>query len=462
MANSRKSPRASGGPDGDPIAVLENALRDALAAHVAPESRVAVALSGGIDSMVLLDVAAALAASEEIVVSAIHVDHGLSPNAGRWAEFCATQCAARGVGLTLHEPRIERPHGRSLEAEARAARYACLLSADVDVVLLAHHADDQAETVLLQLLRGAGPRGLAAMPPFRPGRPALLRPFLEHPRARLAAYAAARGLSWIDDESNANRALARNALRHDVAPLLAARFPGYPQTLVRGARLQAQASALLDDLAKIDASGAVDASGLDEARLAALSPVRARNLLRWFLCEQGARPPSEARVKEMLRQLLGAGAGGRLRIRIDGMELGRYRGRVVVHAPGPQPFELPWRGEAEVRLPGGLLVFTPARGVGLATAKLAQGPVVLRSRAGGERMRLAENRPTRTLKQLLQEARVPSWMRHSLPLVWCGDELAAVAGIGVALKFQAEPGEPGWTLEWRPSPVRGAEHRFAD
>ncbi|HEX7271827.1 MAG TPA: tRNA lysidine(34) synthetase TilS [Casimicrobiaceae bacterium] len=437
----------------DPLAILENALRDALAAHAAPGSRVAVALSGGIDSMVLLDVAAALAASEEVAVSALHVNHGFSPNARRWAEFCAAQCAARGVELAVHELRIERRRGRSLEAEARTARYASLLSADVDVVLLAHHADDQAETVLLQLVRGAGPRGLAAMPPFKPGRPALLRPFLEQPRTMLAAYAAACGLSWVDDESNADRTLARNALRHEVAPLLAARFPGYPQTLVRAARLQAQASALLDELAGIDASGAIDASGLEQARLAVLSQARARNLLRWFLCEQGLRPPSEARVAEMLRQLLDAGADGRVRIGLDGLELGRHRGRVVVHAPDPQPFELPWQGEAELRLPGGVLAFTPARGAGLGTAKLARGRVVLRSRAGGERMRLAENRPTRTLKQLLQEARVPPWMRQSLPFVWCGDELAAVAGIGVALKFQAAPGEPGWTLDWRPSPT---------
>jgi tRNA(Ile)-lysidine synthase len=355
--------------------------------------------------------------------------------------------------LTQHHLQIERRRGRSLEADARNARYACLLAADVDAVVLAHHADDQAETVLLQLLRGAGPRGGAAMPPFTPGRPALLRPFLDHPRATLAAYALTRGLSWVEDESNANRALARNALRHEIAPLLAARFPGYPLTLVRAARLQAEAAALLHELAAGDASGAMDATGLEQARLAALSAPRARNLLRWFLCEQGARAPSEARLADMLRQLLGAGDSARIRISLDGMEIGRHRGRIVVHAPDAQPFERPWRGETEVRLPGGVLAFTPAQGAGLGTAKLAQGRVVLRSRAGGERMRLAANRPTRALKQLLQEAHVPPWMRQSLPLVFCGDELAAVAGVGIAVKFQAAPGEPGWTLDWRPSPA---------
>ena len=151
----------------------------------------AVALSGGLDSMVLLDALATLASRDGVTLSAIHVHHGLSPNADRWAEFCAAQCAVREVPLTLHRVALARASGRSLEALARAARYERLLAADVDVIALAHHADDQAETLLLQLLRGAGPHGLAAMPSWRDGRPALLRPLLALPRATLAACAAA-------------------------------------------------------------------------------------------------------------------------------------------------------------------------------------------------------------------------------------------------------------------------------
>lgn len=426
------------------------AIAAALADHAAAGARVAVALSGGLDSMVLLDAAAASVARPSLALSAIHVQHGLSPNAEQWAEFCAAQCARRGVALTVHRLRLERRHGESLEALARTARYECLLAAEVELVALAHHADDQAETVLLQLLRGAGAPGLSAMAPYQPGPPALLRPLLGLSRATLAAYAAARGLAWIEDESNADTRHARNFLRREVAPLLAARFPGYPGTLVRAARHQAVASALADALAEIDAALAVDASGLDRARLGALAPPRARNLLRWFLRAQGLRPPSEARLTEMLRQVTHAGPDAHTRIAHDGVEIGCHRDRIVVHAPRAATFVRLWEGEPELRLPGGLLRFERALGSGLAAAKLAQAPVTLRSRCGGERIRLAANRPARALKKLLQEARMPPWEREALPLLWSGDELAAVPGIGVATAYQAAPDEAGWSLSWRP------------
>src|SRR5947208_114128 len=171
MASSRNSP-----PADQAVAAVSAVLAAALVEHVNPGASLAIALSGGVDSIVLLDAAAALAARHPINLSAIHVHHGLSPNADRWADFCAAQCTARSVPLATHRLRLSRERGSSLEAQARSARYERLLAADVDVVALAHHADDQAETVLLQLLRGAGPQGLAAMPAVRPGHPALLSP----------------------------------------------------------------------------------------------------------------------------------------------------------------------------------------------------------------------------------------------------------------------------------------------
>ena len=443
MANSRNSPQAS-------AAVVDAALAAALVERVGPGASFAVALSGGIDSMVLLDAAARLAPLHPLALSAIHVHHGLSPNADRWADFCAAQCAARNVPLVTHRLRLARERGSSLEARARAARYERLLSADVEVIALAHHADDQAETLLLQLLRGAGPHGLAAMPAVRVGRPALLRPLLGLARGTLAACAAERGLAWIEDESNADRRHARNFLRLEIVPGLAARFAGYPATLARAARNQAEAAGLADELAAIDAAAAVDDSGLSRAGLAALSPPRARNLLRWFLREKGLRPPSEALLAEMLRQLVAADEDARIRIAQNGAEIGTHRGRVVIHAPATPAFERVWRGEPEVVLPGGVLAFERARGAGVAEGKLGAGRVTLRSRGGGERIRLAANRPTHAVKKLLQEARLPPWERQALPLIWSGDELAAVPGIGVALAFQAAPGEPGWRVEWRP------------
>jgi tRNA(Ile)-lysidine synthase len=360
-------------------------------------------------------------------------------------------CAARSVPLTTARVNVARRPGQSLEAAARAARYQKLLAADADIVVLAHHADDQAETVLLQLLRGAGPAGLAAMPHHRArdgARPALLRPLLELPRATLAAYANARGLAWIDDESNADRRHKRNLLRHDVAPRLAQAFPGYPTVLVRAAGHQAEASALLDELARQDAGNTQD--GLDRAALAGLSPGRARNLLRWFLRDEGLRPPSTARLAEMLAQLQTAGTDARTRIVHDGVEIGCHRGKVLVHAAAVGSYARGWRGESSVELPGGVLRFERTHGDGIVAAKFDAAAVTLRSRHGGERIQLAANRPRRAVKKLLYDAQLPIWRRQELPFIWCGDELAAVPGIGVALAFQARPGEAAWRVDWRP------------
>ena len=473
MANSRNSPPAEGGgrssaevaargatrrPHGARSTAaadaVDAAVAAALSAFVVPGSHVAVALSGGIDSMVLLDALARVAASHRFTLSAIHVNHGLSPNASAWSSFCAERCAERAVPLSIHELRLARARGASLEAQARAARYACFDAATVDVIVLAHHADDQAETVLLQLLRGSGPRGLAAMPAFRAGRPALLRPFLGLPRAAIGAYAQARQLQWITDESNDDTRYKRNLLRNGVAPLLVAEFPGYPLTLARAATHQAEASELLDELAQHDAATAIDALGLDCARLAQLSAARGRNLLRWYLRGEGLRAPSEARLADLLHQVRTADA--RMRIVHDGAEIGCHHGHVVVHAPTPAPFRSEWHGEAEVRLPGGLMRFARTRGTGIAAAKLAQRQVSLRSRAGGERIQLVANRPRRALKKMLQDAGFPVWQRASVPLVFCGEELVAVPGLGVELAYQPGDDEHGWTVDWRPDPHRGA------
>ncbi len=424
------------------------AISAALAAWVPPASSVAVALSGGMDSMVLLDALASRAAPHSLRLSAIHAHHGISANADAWSSFCADQCASRNVAFTLHRLDLERKRGQSLEAVARSARYRALMAADVDIVALAHHADDQAETLLLQLLRGSGPRGISAMPAYRAGRPALLRPLLGLPRRVLAEYAHARGLAWIEDESNADPRHKRNALRNEIAPRLVEHFPGYPKTLARAAARQSEASALLDELASIDAGPGLDEEGLERALLARLSPQRAGNVLRWFLRLEGLRAPSEARLAEMLRQLSGGGA--RTRIAHDGAEIGCHRGRVVVHLPATDIFLRRWQGETEVALPGGVLAFEHGEGSGIAAAKFDGAVVTLRSRIGGERIRLASNRPRHSVKKLLQDAKLSQWQRMALPMVWCNDQLAAIPGIGVDLSFLAEHDEPAWKLVWRP------------
>ena len=441
---------------------VRNAARAATAMHEASVTlRVTVALSGGRDSMALLDAFARLAPELRLALCAAHVHHGLSPQADAWAEFCAGECAARGVPLTVHRVRVARAGGASLEATARAARYAALATADADCVALAHHADDQAETLLLQLLRGSGPAGLAGMPTHRsPAEgPALLRPFLSLPRAAIDAYARAFGLAWVDDESNADIGVKRNFIRREIAPLLAQAFPGYPATLARAAAHQAEAAWLEDDLAQIDATDAIGSDAdtgatLDRDVLIALfgrAPHRARNLLRWFLRQHGLAAPSTARLGAMLDQLTQAPADARVRLAHAGVEIGFHRGRVIVHAPAVAPFEIAWRGETELALPHGSLEFAGCVGAGIARTALDTGPVTVRSRSGGERLAPVAGRPSRPLKRLLQEAAMPAWQRASLPLLFCGDALALVPGVGVDQAFQAGAGAPGCKVEWRPN-----------
>ena len=426
---------------------------------------IAIALSGGRDSMVLMDALARLRGVLSFTLSAVHVHHGLSPNADHWTEFCAGQCEQRGIALAIERVTIYRRGGMSQEAVAREARYRVLLRVSADAVALAHHADDQAETVLLQLLRGAGPNGIAAMPARQRSarQPVLLRPLLDVSAAAIAACASARALRYVEDESNADIAIKRNALRHLVVPALRAAFPGYPATLVRAARHQAEAAELLDALARLDADAiasddAMFGLALDRVAFAALAAAhgaRARNLMRWFLRQHDLAPPSSARLDAIMAQCLHARRDSRVELRHDGVEIGMHRGRIVVHAPTvSQAFAFPWRGESAMTLPGGTLHFGAAQGAGLAASRIADGPVVLRSRRGGERLQVATNRPRQSVATLFQTQGIPVWERGSWPLVWCGEALAAVPKLGVDLAFQAGEDAPGYILHWLPAPRR--------
>lgn len=461
MDVSRRSRRADAESADRAVEFVRDCVGSAIARHVPIGGLVAVALSGGRDSMVLLDAAAEVCAAGAVGLVAIHVHHGLARDADQWATFCANECAKRGVPFSATALRIAAKPEDGIEAAARTLRYRALAKAarvaQTAFVLLAHHQDDQAETLLLQLARGAGPHGLGAMAAARE-RDGItwLRPLLDLPRATIDAYVQARALAHVDDASNTDPRFRRNAVRHLLAPALAAIFPGYPATLARAASLQAEAARLADDLAALDAVGAMRSVALDRRRLAELPAHRARNLLRWFLRERGLRPPTAARLADMLRQLVTAAADAKVRIAHDGAEIGVFRGDVVVHRSAPMPFSMPWNGERVLELPHGRLEFVATLGEGLALRDLAGRSVVVRSREGGERLALSGSGRKRTLKHLLQEAGIPPWQRVGLPLLYCDDLLAAVAGIGVAHAFRAGPGCAGLRLEWRDHAYIGA------
>lgn len=318
-------------------AVLES-LRVAAASLGVTPLPVCAGFSGGLDSTVLLQVLADLRQAGGIALSALHVHHGLSPHADAWAAHCLDVCAALAVPCRVVRVEVSRAPRSSLEEEARRARHQAFAALAEPVVALAHHADDQAETVLLQLLRGAGPKGLAGMPLLRPlaagaPRPLLLRPLLAFSREQLAAHARAQGWRWIEDESNLDNRLKRNFLRNTVAPLLREGFPDPALTLSRAARHQAEAARLLDALADLDLAQAGHGAALEVGKLVALDDDRLKNALRRRLDLAGLRQPSEARLAALLRALRDSSNDTRLAWEHEGARLVRRKGLLYLEGP---------------------------------------------------------------------------------------------------------------------------------
>lgn len=305
---------------------LISRLEAFLAAQVRPDERICVGLSGGCDSVTLLHLLSCSAWVSQI--SAIHVHHGLSANADAWAAFCQQCCERWSVPFTLRKIEVV-DEGQGLEAAARDARYAAFADCGADVFLLAHHRDDQAETVLFNLLRGSGVAGAAGIPAVRvKSGLKFLRPLLDVSRQSIETYARDNGLQWIDDESNADTVHARNFLRHEVFPTLVQRFPAAHACLAGAARHFAEADALLAELAVEDWQRCSVNDSLPIASLASLSRARIKNLLRYRLRSLGWRAPAALRLEEFVRQLLEAAAGKRPSLSLPDGEMRVRRGRL--------------------------------------------------------------------------------------------------------------------------------------
>jgi tRNA(Ile)-lysidine synthase len=453
-----------------------HALRDSFFQE--QPSAMAVALSGGLDSMVLLRLAHGYARTHGLPLFAFHVHHGLSPNADAWRAHCAAAAGALGVCFDARAVAIEK-NGRGIEAAARKRRYAALgemcRAHGVPLLLTAHHLDDQAETVLLQLLRGSGPAGLSGMDAANRA-PSLLddeqlvmaRPLLHQARATLEAYAQGEGIAWVEDESNLDPRYTRNALRHGVMPALAQAFPGFQQRIARSASHMQSAQRLLDELAAQDLAACLADGSIDLAYLRKLSRDRINNLLRHWFSQRRVAMPSSAWLEQMVDQLLSAREGAQLLVNHPDCEVRRHRDRLhlVPHPPALAGLRDPedeglivkhaqafrWNGEASLAFPdyGGVLHFDPG-GEGLDPAWLRAQPLEIDFRKGGERLKLAPNRPTRGLKQLFQAADVPAWERARLPIVGSGAELLFAAGLGMDCR-RLLSGPERIVLRWESTP----------
>jgi len=436
---------------------LERRVAAALAPSVVPGAHAVLGLSGGIDSAVLLSILRGLAPQLGFSLRAIHVDHGISPNAPTWAEFCERLCRESGVPLQVVKVDVARDGELGLEGEARRARYEAFAGVEADLLVLAQHRDDQAETLLLQLLRGSGLRGMAAMPRARSlvgTRMRVLRPLLDVSREEIEAYARERGLAWVEDESNADTVRRRNFLRREVLPLVERQFPAARELMARAAGHLAEAVELVDAQARLDREHA-GGEQIDLPRLLELGEARAKNVLRHLCEERGVAAPSAAKLGELLRQLASARQDAAVSVPLSGWSFRRYRDRLYLEPPrgAPEPeMREPWNGESSLPLLalGGVLRFKPEEGRGLSVARLRSAPVTVRLRKGGERLQPNCRRPRRTLKNLLQERGVPPWRRERLPLVYCGDRLVSVPGVGDECEYQAASGEAGLIVSWEP------------
>ena len=439
------------------------------------QAPIAIAYSGGLDSSALLHLAHDWGMQHGVPIFAFHVHHGISPNADAWLAHCEASAAALGVKFEASRVVLEKTRS-GLEAAARKLRYAALgamcAGHGVSLMLTAHHLDDQAETVLLQLLRGSGTAGLSGMDaanaaPELLANPDLVmaRPLLPVSRGELEAYVKAYAIAYVEDESNTHPRYARNALRHQVMPALAQAFPGYQERFARSAAHAQSAQRLLDELAGQDLAASLIDGTIDVARLRAMSLDRAYNMLRHWFALRGLRMPSTAWLVEMVTQLVEARHDAQLLVTHPDCHVRRHRDRLYIT---PKLAELAgqrdpddegvfdkegerfaWNGEPSLPFPayGGVLHFDEA-GQGVDPGWLREQALQIDFRKGGERLKPAANRPTRPLKYHYQANNVPAWERERLPVVTSGKALLFAAGIGMDCHHFGAGEGPFIALRW--------------
>ena len=437
-------------------------LHAVLAAHTpAGATGLVVALSGGADSASLLAAAHQLGAGfRGLGLRAVHVDHGLQSAAGAFRESCAALCSGLNIPLTVIHALVHAPPGASLEAAARDARYAAL-EAELkpgECLLTAHHSEDQAETLLLQALRGAGLKGLAAMPHCRRlGRGWHLRPLLEVPRHELRAFGAQVCGDCVSDPMNEDLRFDRSYLRRRIWPLIETRWPGSATALSRAARHVADAQDLLDCAAAADVTRLRDGDALSVPGLRALGPKARINAIRFWLSDAGVEPPSTARLNEALRQVLDADVDHLPAIVWGRHALRRYRQRVFLTQASAPRLEgtRAWLAEPGSRIdlgPGLGELRWAAQAGGIDARRLPESVVVCR-RDGGEALRPAPLAKTQALQHLCQSQGVLPWMRDALPLVFVGDALIAVGDLWQDAGWCAPPQGPGLAIRWERAPI---------
>ncbi len=409
---------------------------------------VLVGYSGGLDSSVLLHLFANDANARRSGLRAIHVHHGLHPDADAWAAHCERECAALEIPLQIVRVEIDRDAGLGIEGAARAARHRAFADTlrENEILALAHHRDDQAETFLLRALRGSGVDGLASMRPWRAYAQGLLwRPLLDIAQGELRDYAIAQSLRWIDDPSNNETRFDRNFLRNEVMPLLHERWPHAAENLARSAVLNAQAVDMLD---LEDASELLramrDDRTLDVDALQAMPQARRARVLRRWIEGLGLPPLPGNGIERIETELLAARDDAEARFDWAGTRVQRWRNLLhaeIIREALPQDWSQDWDGASPLLLPTG-------DSLELVGADRFDASLRAHARQGGERILLPNRTHHHAFKHVLQERDVPPWRRERMPLLSDGDELLAAGDAILSARMDAWLRERGAHLRW--------------
>ena len=409
--------------------------------------------SGGLDSSVLLHLLAQMQAKLHFKLKAIHIHHGLSSSADNWLNFCKDKCKSLNIEFYDEKVKINDKSSLGIEGEARELRYKAIKKKQKGIVVLGHHQDDQAETLMLQLLRGSGLKGLAGMPEFDVKRK-FWRPMLNIKKKLLEIYADENNIEYIEDESNEDINFDRNFIRKKVLPLIESRYPASIKTICRSASNISEGYYLNELLAFDDSKNLMSDDGryLLINDLKKLPKVRAINLIRWWLSFNNSLMPSKKNMGELYKQMFFIKKDTALNLKIsEEVSIRAHNNKLLIVNLNinSSTFDLKWSGQEEFNLPNKTkLQFQKIEDGGLSLSKLGVRTLNIKSRVGGEKLKPFSDQPSRSLKYLFQTADIPIWERGQIPLIFANNELVAVPNLAVHHKYQSSMGEEGYQINW--------------
>ena len=410
-------------------------------------------LSGGLDSSVLLHLLAKMQSKLNFKLKAIHIHHGLSSSADDWLDFCKKKCKLLDIDIHIEKVKVNKKSSLGIEGEARKLRYQAIKEKQKGIVALGHHQNDQAETFMLQLLRGSGLKGLSAIPEFDANRN-FWRPMLHINKSLLESYAKENNIEYIEDESNQDERFDRNFIRQKVLPLIESRYPATIETITRSVSNIAEGHHLNELVAYDDSKSVMsdDRGYLLIENLKNLSKLRAINLIRWWLSLNNLLMPSRKNIEELFRQVENIKSDTSLNLKISDNHSIRASGNklfIVEINNQSSNYDLIWSGQEEIELPNkSRLYFLKTKNGGLSLSKIGVKALHIKSREGGEKLRTFSDQPNRSLKYLFQKADIPHWERDQIPLIYANKQLVAVPNLGVQLEYQANNGEEGYQINW--------------